>query len=61
MVHVKTKPQHVVFCLHSKHQLPKLRVLLVESAKMANWRAVEGRDCPESGADGILGREVAHN
>jgi hypothetical protein len=33
MGHVNNKPQHIVFCLHSRHLLSKPREFPVESAK----------------------------
>jgi hypothetical protein len=33
MVHVNKKPQHLVFCLHSRHQASKHGTLPVESSK----------------------------
>lgn len=51
MVRVNKKPQHLVFCLHSRYQPCKYRALLVESFKSPCATCLSGtRNCPETGA-----------
>lgn len=51
MVHVNRKPQHIVFCLHSRHLSSKQRDLAVESSQSPCLAHVSGlKNCPKSDA-----------
>src|ERR1035437_4087761 len=51
VVHVNKKPQHLSFCLRSRHQIAKQRHLPVESSKgPCETRVSSCQICPKTGA-----------